>query len=99
METDCLLVMRMDDYGSVSFQLAQIKIGIDKVPVSIVLYIDFTFLKKGNLIRPVYSGYRALYSMLYRIRHRLNISDIVYDIVCPPRRPFAQATCSAVRAS
>ena len=31
-----------DANGSVSFQLAQIKIGNDKVPVSIVLYIDGT---------------------------------------------------------
>ena len=37
--------------GSVSFQLAQIKIDIGKVPVSIVLYIDGTFLKKGIPIR------------------------------------------------
>jgi hypothetical protein len=38
-----------DANGSVSFQLAQIKIGIDsdKVPVSILLYIDGTFLKKA----------------------------------------------------
>jgi hypothetical protein len=42
---------------SVSFQLAQIKIGIDKVPVYIVLYIDGTFLKKGIPIRPVNSEY------------------------------------------
>jgi hypothetical protein len=32
-----------DANGSVSFQLAQTKIGIDKVAVSIVLYIDCTF--------------------------------------------------------
>ena len=40
--------------GSVSFQLAQLKVGEDKVPVFIVLYIDGTCLKKGILIRPVY---------------------------------------------
>ncbi len=33
--------------GSVSFQLAQLNVGEGKVPVSIVLYIDGTFLKKG----------------------------------------------------
>jgi hypothetical protein len=33
--------------GSVSFQLVQLKIGEGKVPVSIVLYIDGTCLKKG----------------------------------------------------
>ncbi len=40
--------------GSVSFQLAQVRVGEDKVPVSIVLYIDGTFLKKGIPIRLVY---------------------------------------------
>ena len=40
--------------GSVSFQLAQLKVSEGKVPVFIVLYIDGTDLKKGILIRPVY---------------------------------------------
>ena len=40
--------------GSVSFQLAQLKVSEGKVPVLIVLYIDGTYLKKGILIRPVY---------------------------------------------
>ena len=43
--------------GSLSFQLAQIRVGEGKVPVSIVLYIDGTFIKKGIPIRPVYSKY------------------------------------------
>ncbi len=51
-----------------SFPVAQIKLGIDKVPVSIVLYIDGTFLKKEIPIRPVYSEYRTPYRMLYRVR-------------------------------
>ena len=50
-----------DANGSVSFQLAQIKVGDGKVPVSIVLYIDGTFLKKGIPIRPVYTKYRIQY--------------------------------------
>jgi hypothetical protein len=41
-------------YGSVSFQLAQLKVSEGKVPLFIVLYIDGTYLKKGILIRPVY---------------------------------------------
>ena len=41
--------------GSVSFQLAQIQVGEGKVPVSIVIYIDSTSLKKGIPIRPIYS--------------------------------------------
>ncbi len=48
-----------DANRSVSFQLVQIKIGIDKFSVSIVLYIDGTLLKKGIPIRPVYSKYRT----------------------------------------
>ncbi len=38
-----------DANGSVSFQLAQLKIGPHKVPVSIVIDIDGTFLKKESL--------------------------------------------------
>ena len=47
METDC-------SNGSVSFQLAQIRVGADKVPVSLVIYIDATYIKRGIPIRPIY---------------------------------------------
>ncbi len=50
-----------DANGSVSFQLAKLKIGPHKVPVSIVIYIDGTFLKKAIPIRPVYGEYSTLY--------------------------------------
>ena len=40
--------------GSVSFQIAQTRVGPGKVPISIVLYIDATFLKRGIPIRPIY---------------------------------------------
>ncbi len=50
-----------DANGSVSFQLAQVKTGPHKVPVSILIYIDGTFLKKGIPIRPVYGEYSTLY--------------------------------------
>ncbi len=43
--------------GSVSFQLAQMRVGEGKVPVSIVLYINGTFIKKSIPIRPVYSKF------------------------------------------
>ncbi len=33
--------------GSVCFQLAQLRIGEGKVPVSLVVYIDATYIKKG----------------------------------------------------
>ncbi len=52
--------------GSVSFQLAQIRVGADKVPVSLVIYIDATYIKRGIRIRPIYCEF-------------FNI--IVYDIV------------------
>ncbi len=47
--------------GAVSFQLAPARIGQNKVPVSIVLYFDCTFLKKGILIHPilVYGEYQC----------------------------------------
>jgi hypothetical protein len=41
--------------GSISFQLAQMSIGAGKVPISIVLHIDATFIKRGIPIRPIYA--------------------------------------------
>ena len=41
--------------GSVCFQLAQLRIGEGKVPVSLVIYIDATYIKKGIPIRPIYN--------------------------------------------
>lgn len=40
--------------GSVTFQMAQIRVGEGTVPISIVLYIDGSFIKRGIPIRPVY---------------------------------------------
>jgi hypothetical protein len=40
--------------GSVSFQVAQARVGPGKVPISIVLYINATFLKRRIPIRPIY---------------------------------------------
>ena len=40
--------------GSICFQLAQFCIGEGKVPVSLVIYIDATYIKKGIPIRPIY---------------------------------------------
>ena len=42
---------------SVTFQVAQAKVGPGKVPISIVLYIDATFIKQGIPIRLIYSEF------------------------------------------
>jgi hypothetical protein len=44
---------------AVSVQLTQARIGQNKVPVSIVLYIDGTFLKKGIPIHPIHGEYQC----------------------------------------
>jgi hypothetical protein len=49
-----LFAGQLESNGSVSFQLAQLKVSEGKVPVFIVLYIDGTYLKKEHLIQPVY---------------------------------------------
>jgi hypothetical protein len=48
-----------DANRAVSFQLAQTRIGQNKVPVSIVLYIDGTYLRKGIPMRPIYGEYQC----------------------------------------
>jgi len=55
--------------GSVSFQIAQASVGPGKVPISIVLYIDATFLKRGIPIRPIYCkiSYTISYTIAYMI--------------------------------
>ena len=54
--------------GSVTFQLAQIRVGSDKVPVSLVIYIDATYIKRGIPIRPIY---RKSYTMSYAISYTM----------------------------
>ena len=61
-------VLACDANGSVTFQLAQMSVGPDTVPISIVLYIDGTFIKRGIPIRPVCrKSYSKLYSLLYSL--------------------------------
>ncbi len=54
-----------DANGSVSFELAQLSVGPGTVPISIVLYIDATYIKHGIPIRPIYSEFRL--SLLFHI--------------------------------
>jgi hypothetical protein len=51
-------VLGGDANGSLSFELAQFRLGPGTVPISIVLYIDATFIKHGIPIRPIYSELR-----------------------------------------
>ena len=61
-----------DQYLSIS----QIQVGEGTVPVSIVLYIDGTYLKKGIPIRPVH--HKCIH-IIPDIMHDV-ISDIVSDV-------------------
>ena len=40
--------------GAVSFQIAQIRCGEECVPVSLVIYIDGSFIKHGIPVKPIY---------------------------------------------
>jgi hypothetical protein len=48
-------VLGSDANGSVSFELAQIAVGLDIVPISIVLYSDATCIKHWIPIMPINS--------------------------------------------
>jgi len=74
--------------GSVSFQVAQARVGPGKVPISIVVYIDATFLKRGIPIRPIYCKlvydivcYVIYCSMIYYVITYYDILVIKYDIL------------------
>ena len=49
--------------GSISFELAQMRVGANKVPLSLVLYIDGTFIKNGIPVRPIYRTYLSFFSL------------------------------------
>jgi hypothetical protein len=51
--------------GSDSFQISQARVGPGIVPISIVLYIDATFLKRWIPIRSIYG--KVLYMISYFI--------------------------------
>jgi hypothetical protein len=40
--------------SAVSFQLAQVRVGAYCVPVSLVIYIDSSFIKHGIPVKPIY---------------------------------------------
>jgi len=50
--------------GSVTFQLAQLSMGPDTVPMALVAYIDGTFMKRGIRIRPIYCEYHIIYDII-----------------------------------
>ena len=63
-------VLACDANGSVTIHFNQISVGPDTGPISIVLYVNVTFIKRDIPNRPVY---RKLYNMLYsRLHHLLN---------------------------
>ena len=74
---DCILGGHAN--GSVSFQIAQASVGPGKVPISIVLYIDATFLKRGIPIRPIYCkiSYTISYTILFYVFNNPHLYKIL----------------------
>ena len=70
-------IFACDANGSVTFQIAQIRAGDGVVPVSLVLYIDGTFMKNGIPIRPIYG--KLMSSTSYSMSKYC--FDLVVDIV------------------
>ena len=66
-------IFACDANGSVTFQIAQIHAGDGVVPVSLVLYIDGTFMKNGIPIRPIYRKFMSSTSY--------SMSKYYYDLV------------------
>jgi hypothetical protein len=64
--------------GSVTFQIAQLLVGQDKVPVSIVLYVDGSFIKRGISIHPIYREYVTLTSC----QRHTDIVMMYYSMSC-----------------
>jgi hypothetical protein len=58
------LIYACEANGSVTFQLAQLSMGPDTVPMALVAYIDGTFMKRGIGIRPIYCEYHIIYDII-----------------------------------
>ena len=62
--------------GAVSFQIAQLRSGPDCVPVSLVIYIDGSFIKHGIPVKPIY-GMVCIYRIWYSdMNHIWSIYDL-----------------------
>ena len=59
--------------SAVSFQLAQVRFGPNCVPVSLVIYIDGSFIKHGIPVKPIYGMY-------FKVIHNFVICH-VYDYI------------------
>ena len=59
--------------GAVSFQIAQLRSGPDCVPVSLVIYIDGSFIKHGIPVKPIHDMY-------FKVIHNFVICH-VYDYI------------------
>ena len=60
--------------GAVSFQIAQLRCGPDCVPVSLVIYIDGSFIKHGIPVKPIYG--LTLSYILYMTYIMIYVIDI-----------------------
>ena len=47
-------IIACDANGSASFQLAQQRAGDNTVPISVVLYMDTSFIRSGIPVQPIY---------------------------------------------
>jgi hypothetical protein len=47
--------------GAVSFQIAHLRCGDECVPVSLVIYIDGSFIKHGIPVKPIYGNISCIY--------------------------------------
>ena len=51
--------------GAVSFQIAQILCGEECTPISLVIYIDGSFIKHGIPVNPIYGMYKFDIYLIY----------------------------------
>jgi hypothetical protein len=69
--------------GAVSFQLAQVRCGPECVPVSLVIYIDGSFIKHGIPVKPIYGSLyiHGIYTTYYMYMYSRYILYTIH-IIC-----------------
>ena len=79
--------------SAVSFQLAQVRAGPDCVPVSLVIYIDGSFIKHGIPVKPIYGTSYICHTPVVYLSYSCRISVILLSYNCHTPVVYMSYSC------
>jgi len=84
--------------SAVSFQLAQVRFGPNCVPVSLVIYIDGSFIKHGIPVKPIYGNsvilqFYVFYTPVISMSYSCLIYVILLSYICHTPVVYMSYSC------